>query len=104
MAEYPDQRSQSMAAWGSGRPNIATFVEVDVSTPQSGAEKKVMRLVAPGPLKDIDSDRTDHDSRKGISWDLDCQILAGPDALRTQPRQAREERKVTSQVRADRNR
>jgi hypothetical protein len=48
LAEYPDQRTQSIAVWGAGAPNIATFVDVDVSTPQASTDNKVVRLVMRG--------------------------------------------------------
>jgi hypothetical protein len=48
LSKYPDRGTQSIAVWGAGRPNIATFLEADVSAPQSSAGKKVVRLVARG--------------------------------------------------------
>lgn len=49
MAEYPDKGTQSIAIWGASKPNIATFLELDVSTRQSSTSRKVVhRLIAPG--------------------------------------------------------
>jgi Restriction endonuclease len=47
-SQYPDKETQSVAVWGAGKPNISTFVEVDVSPPQSRAGTKVVRLTARG--------------------------------------------------------
>jgi hypothetical protein len=48
LAEYPDKGTQSIAVWGAGKPNIATFLEADVSAPQSSTGTKIVRLVARG--------------------------------------------------------
>jgi Restriction endonuclease len=48
LSEYPDRGTQSIAVWGAGKPNIATFLEFDVSAPQSKAGNRVVRLVARG--------------------------------------------------------
>jgi hypothetical protein len=48
LSKYPDRGTQSIAVWGTGKPNIATFLEADVSAPQSSAGRKVVRLVARG--------------------------------------------------------
>jgi hypothetical protein len=48
LSDYPDQGTQSIAVWGAGKPNIATFLEADVSAPQSRAGTKIVRLVARG--------------------------------------------------------
>jgi Restriction endonuclease len=47
-SEYPDKKTQSIALRGAGKPEMATFLEADVSDPQSNAGKKVVRLIGRG--------------------------------------------------------
>lgn len=47
-SEDPDRGTQSIALWGAGKPDMATFLEADVSAPQSGAGEKIVRLIGRG--------------------------------------------------------